>query len=267
MRTAGESTFEIRLGPDGLTLAQCKISTVTGGFDPASWNYSLIRSGPTENLVIERPAAAVLAFRVNAEPGTPYRGRGLLAASNATGQLLARLELQLGREATLKPTRIVTAGQVGKQARSIEENIQRGGICSILQAGATASTTDPSGLRAGVLKNESTSAVVSLYEQLERTVSAACGVPYGLIFSSGDGAAAREQFRFFAASTISPFLRAVQTEWGQKVAPLQFNLDGLRASDETARARALGSRSVVFKNLQAGGVPLERALEISGLNE
>ena len=139
----GESTWELRLGPDGLSLAQCKISTVTGGFDPASWNYSLIRSGPTENLVIERPAAAVLAFRVNAEPGTPYRGRGLLAASNATGQLLARIELQLRREATLKPTRIVTAGQVGKQARSVEDNIQRGGICSILQAGATASTTDP----------------------------------------------------------------------------------------------------------------------------
>ena len=36
----GESTWEIRLGPNGLTLLPCKISSVTGGADPASWHYS-----------------------------------------------------------------------------------------------------------------------------------------------------------------------------------------------------------------------------------
>ena len=148
----GESTWEIRLGPDGLTLLPCKISSVTGGGDPVTWHYSLIRSGPTENIVIERPAEAVLSFRVNAETGTPYRGVAPLEIANSTGALLAELELQLAREAGVKPTRIVTAGGVKLQASDIEKSIQRGGIVSILQAGATVSTTDPSGLRAGVLK-------------------------------------------------------------------------------------------------------------------
>ena len=262
----GESTWEIRLGPNGLTLLPCKISSVTGGADPASWHYSLTRSGPSENIVIERPAEAVLSFRVNAEPGRPYRGVAPLAA-NSTGQLLCQLEAQIFLESKVKPTRIVTAGGVKLQASDIEKSIQRGGIVSILQAGATASITDPSGLKAGVLRSEVSAPSVALHEQLERAICGALGVPAGLVLSDGDGAAARENFRFFAASTVAPILRVVQNEWHEKVGDLQYDLNELKASDTTARARALGSRSVVFKNLVSGGVPLERALSISGLNE
>ena len=100
---------------------------------------------------------------------------------------MAGLEQQLARESKVKPTRILTAGGVGKQARDVEESIRRGGIVSILQAGATASITDPSGLKAGVLRNESTAAVVDLYEQLERAVCGALGVPAGLVLSDGGG--------------------------------------------------------------------------------
>ena len=258
----GESTFELRLGLDGLALLPCKISSVTGGAEPTSWHYSLIRSGPTENLLIERPAAAVLAFRVNAEPGAPYRGVGALEATNTTGALLSGLEEQLRREARLKPARIVTAGGNTNQAGQVESRVARGGIISILQALGTVSTNDPTGLRAGVLKNETTAALVELYEQLERAVCAAMGVPGGLILSDGDGAAARENFRFFAASTIAPILEVVKTEWQAKVGPLKFNLDALRASDETARARALGSRANALLTLVKGGMTLDEALAV-----
>ena len=262
----GESTWEPRFGPSGLTLLPCKISSVTGGGDPASWRYSLIRSGPSENVVIERPAEAVLSFRLNAEPGTPYRGVAPLEIANSTGNLLSELEKQLGLEARVSPARIVTAGGVKLQASEVEKSIQRGGIVSIMQAGATVSTTDPSGLRAGVLKNESSASVVALYEQLERAVCGALGVPAGLVLSDGDGAAAREQFRFFAASTIAPLLGAIKNEWETKIAPLTFNLDALRASDETARARALGSRANAVSKLVASGVELDEALLLAGVD-
>ena len=87
----GESTWEIRLGPNGLTLLPCKISTVTGAADPKDWRYLLTRAGPSENIVIERPAEAVLSFKVNAEPGSPYRGVAPLEVANSTGSLLASL--------------------------------------------------------------------------------------------------------------------------------------------------------------------------------
>ena len=263
----GESTWEIRLGPDGLTLLPCKISTVTGAADPKDWRYLLTRAGPSENIVIERPAEAVLSFRVNAEPGRPYRGVAPLEAANSTGALLALLESQLALESRVKPTRIVTAGGVKLQGSEIEQSIQRGGIVSVLQAFATVGSTDPSGLRAGVLKNESSAPVVALFEQLERAICGACGVPAGLVLSDGDGAAAREQFRFFAASTIAPLLGAVKNEWEAKIAPLKYGLNELKAADLTARSRALGSRATAFKNLVGGGLDIERALSLSGLND
>ena len=263
---SGESTWEIRLGPDGLTLLPCKISTVTGGAEPASWNYSLLRAGPSENIVIERPAEAVLSFRVNVDPGSPWRGVAPLEVANSTGRLLAALESQLALEAKVRPTRIITAGSVKLQGREVEESIQRGGIVSVLQAFSTATQTDPSGLKAGAIRNETTAGVVDLREQLERAVCGAMGVPSGLVQSGGDGAASREDFRRFAAATISPLLETIAAEWRAKVAPLSFNLDGLRASDETARARAIGSRSNAVSKLVAAGVDLSEALSLAGVD-
>ena len=253
------------MGPDGLTLLPCKISSVTGGADPKDWRYSLIRSGPSENTVIEREAAGVLSFRVNAEPGRPYRGIAPLETSNATGALLAALEAQLKREATVLPTRIITGGGVAPQAGDIEKSVRRGGIVTLVQ-GSMLSRDDPSGVKAGTIRNETTASVVELREQLERAVCAAMGVPGGLILSGDDGAAARENFRFFASSTIAPLLRTVQTEWEAKIAALKFNLDALRASDETARARALGSRAQAVSKLVASGVSLDEALSLAGVD-
>ena len=263
----GESTWEIRLGPEGLTLIPCSIATVYGASDPKDWRYLLTRHGPTETASIEREAAGVLSFRINASSRTPWRGTGALAAASGTGGLLAGLESQLARESRVRPTRLITAASIKGQARDIETSIQRGGIVSVQQAIAIASITDPHSLRAGVIRNEASASVVALYEQVQRSICGACGVPAGLILSDGDGAAARENFRFFAASTIAPILAAVQTEWQAKIAPLTFALDALRASDETARARALGSRSAAFKNFVGGGVGVDRALVLAGLDE
>ena len=103
--------------------------------------------------------------------------------------------------------------------------------------------------------------------KLQRAVCGALGVPAGLVLSDGDGAAARENFRFFSAATIAPILGVIKAEWQEKIGPLTYGLDELRASDTTARARALGSRSMVFKNLVSGGVSVDRALRIAGLDE
>ena len=60
----GESTWEIRMGPEGLTLIPCSIATVYGDSDPKAWRYLLTRHGPTETASIEREAAGVLSFRI-----------------------------------------------------------------------------------------------------------------------------------------------------------------------------------------------------------
>ena len=267
MVDVGQSAFELVIGRGGgLELLPVEITNVTGGAEEDTWFYTLARSGPMSTMKTVREQSGVLNFRSRPSSRSPWRGQPSLPAGNTTAALLGELEIQLAREARVKPTRLITAGSVKGQGREVEESISRGGIISVLQAFATATTTDPSGIRSGVLRNETSAPVAALYEQLERAVCGALGVPAGLILSDGDGAAARENFRFFSASTIAPLLAAVQNEWQAKIGPLTYGLDELRASDTTARARALGSRSMVFKNLVSGGVGVERALLISGLD-
>ena len=143
-------------------------------------------------------------------------------------------------------------------------SIERGGIV-IISGGAQSQSRELSAIPAGAIGAGFSQPSVALLETQTRLVCGAMGVPSSLLLADGDGAAARESFRRFAAATIAPILDAVKTEWGAKIGPLLFSMDALRASDETARARALGSRSTAFKNLVAGGVEVEKALELAGL--
>ena len=265
MVDTGESTWMLEVDGEGrLMLSPATVQTVTGSATPATWRYSLTRPGPSETIAVERPAEAVLAFRLNPATRTPWRGRAALEASNSTGALLSAVESQMAREAKVKPARLITAGGVAGQASDVEKSVQRGGIVTLIQA--IASREDPGGVRAGTIKNESTAAIVSLHENLSNQICACLGVPPDLLTGASE-AGGRESFRRFAASTIAPLLTLIQVEWQAKIGPLTFELDALRAGDISARARAIGSRASAFKNLQAGDVEVERALSLSGLSE
>ena len=55
-------------------------------------------------------------------------------------------------------------------------------------------------------------------------------------------------------------------EWEATVGPMKFNLDALRASDQTGISRAIGSRAGAVSKLVAAGVPLPEALSIAGID-
>ena len=105
----GESTFELQVDGEGrLLLLPAKITAVSGTADPATWRYLLARKGPTESASIERPAAAVVAFRQHSDPNVPWRGTPALAANY--GALLADLQNQLRKETALPVSRVINAG-------------------------------------------------------------------------------------------------------------------------------------------------------------
>ena len=263
----GESVFEIRLNGNGkLALLPATIASVSGGADPADWSYLLTRSGPTESTSIQRPAEAVLAFVAHSQPKTPWRGRGRLEASNYTGALLAGLEQQLSAETRFNPARAISAGVTGKQRSGVTEAVAAGGVVTI--SGGSLGGRDPAGpLGSGVIRNESTAAVVELHRSLSAQISAVLSVPPDLLGSTATEAGTRESFRRFAASTCSALIEIIEAEWALKIGPLQIGLDTLRAGDIAARARAVGSRSAAFKNLISGGVRVDRALVLAGLGE
>ena len=261
----GESTFELQVDGEGrLVLLPAKIASVSGSADPATWRYNVIRRGPTQNVSIERPAAAVVAFRQHSDPNVPWRGRASLAANS--GALLADLQHQLGQEARLAVARVINTGiAVSQQRNEITAAVAEGGIVAVGSArhgaaGAPSPTLQPGAIGAGFEQPS-----VELHEHLTRLVSGAMGLPANLLLGDGDGAAAREAFRRMAAETLGGIFAAIRAEWESKVGPLQISLDKLRASDETARARAFGSRSNAVQKLVASGVEVGKALELAGL--
>ena len=237
---------------------------MSGGADPSDWSYLLTRQGPSESTSIRRHAGAVLAFVSHSLPKTPWRGRGRLEASG-TGVLLANLESQLALEAKVSPARVIAVGTVVEQSRDVSELISEGGVVGIIQA--TGTREDPSGVKAGVVRNETSAAAVALHESLSAQIASALGVPADLIGSSASEAGGRESFRRFAASTINALLEIIRIEFQAKIGALDISMDALRAGDIAARSRAVGSRSVAVKNLVAAGLDIERALSLSGLDD
>ena len=263
----GESTFSIEVSSTGqLTLIPVKIADVIGTASPETWVYGVTRSGPSENRAIALPAESILAFKVNASASRAWRGIGALqAASGGTADLLAELEKQMTTESRMPPARLISAGVSKEQRQGVGDSVRKGVVVVI--SGGRSGGRDPAGpLSSGVIKGEITAAGVQLHAQLSGLISSVVGVPADLL-SAGSEAGSRESFRRMAATTIASLLEAISVEWNQKIGELDISMDRLRAGDISARARAVGSRANAVKNLVSGGVDIDRALVIAGLDD
>ena len=267
MVDTGESTWVISVGSaGGVELLPCSVVAVLGGATPASWVYTLMLNGPSQSVTVQRSGESILSFRLRVDSRTPWKGRPALD-STGTGALLCQLEAQMQAEAKVAPARLITGGAVAEQAGDITDTIKAGGIVSVLQAGATASITDPSGLKAGAIKNETSAPSVSLHTKLSTAICGALGVPPDLVLGGTSESAARESMRRFGSTTVQNLLVTIAREWIEKMGTeLQWNLDQLRSSDEVSRARATGSRAQAVSRLVDSGVPLPQALAIAGID-
>ena len=201
----------------------------------------------------------------------------LLAFSNTSGfatfvrtimgsLLLSFLSLACNMIPVRRPSRVRMSPYCPEGIISdISDLIGAGGVVGITQA--IASREDPSGIKAGVIKNETTASSVSLHEKLSTLICGALGVPSDLVLGSSSESGSRESFRRFASTTINNILTTVAREWQGKLGTaLEFNLDSLRSADEVSRARAVGSRASAVQRLVQSDVPLDQALAIAGID-
>ena len=263
MIDTGQSDWLINIGSTGaVVLLPVTASNVVGGPDPRTWIYTLTMPGPTQTVTLQRSGEAILSFRLRADP--PWKGRPAID-STGTGLLLCQLESQMAAESRISPARVIAGGAIAEQASDISELIGRGGIVGITQA--IASREDPSGIRAGVIRNEVTASTVSLHDKLSTLILGAMGVPSDLVLGSSSESGSRESFRRLASTTINNILTTISREWESKMGTaLQWNLDQLRSSDEVSRARAVGSRAQAVSKLVDSGIPLPQALAIAGID-
>ena len=265
MIDTGQSDWLINVGSTGaVVLLPVTASNVVGSADPRTWLYTLSVPGPTETVTLQRSGESILSFRLRVDPQTPWTGKPAID-STGTGQLLCQLESQLRAESRLAPARVITGGAVADQAQDISELISKGGVVGIVQA--IASREDPSGIKAGVIRNEVTASTVSLHEKLSTLICGAMGCPADLVMGSSSESGSRESFRRLASTTINNILTTISREWESKMGTaLQWDLDRLRSSDEVSRARATGSRATAVQRLVQSGVDLPQALILAGVD-
>ena len=265
MVDTGQSDWLINVGSTGgLILLPVTAAAVVGGPDPRTWLYTVTIPGPSQTVTLQRPGESILSFRLRVDPKTPWTGKPAID-STGTGQLLCQLESQMSAEARVAPARVITGGQVAEQAGDISEIIKAGGVVGITQA--IASREDPSGIKAGVVRNESSAPTVSLHEKLSTPICGAMGVPADLVMGSSSDSGSRESFRRLASTTINNILTTISREWESTLGTaLEFNLDLLRSADEVSRSRALGSRANAVQRLVQSGVELPQALAIAGID-
>ena len=264
MVDTGQSDWLISIGPAGeVVLLPVTASAVVGGPDPRSWLYTLTMPGPSQTVTLQRPGESILSFRLRVDSRTPWAGKPALSAAG-TGELLCQLEAQMREEAKVAPARIIAGGVVAPQAKDISGLVAAGGIVTLIQPPGT--REDPGGVRAGTIKNEATSATVTLHEKLSTLICGAMGVPADLVMGSSSESGSRESMRRLGSTTVQNILTTVVREWTSKMGTdLQFDLDQLRSSDEVSRARAIGSRANAVSRLVDSGMPLNQALSVVGI--
>ena len=265
MIDVGQSDWLINVGSTGaVVLLPVTASNVVGGPDPRTWLYTLQVPGPTETVTLQRSGESILSFRLRVDQKSPWIGKPAID-STGTGQLLCQLEAQMSAESRIAPARVIAVGQAAEQSADVSELVGAGGIVGIAQA--IASREEPSGVKAGTIKNEVSAAVVALHEELERAICGVLGVPSDLVLGSSSESGSRESFRRLASTTINNILTTVAREWQDKLGTaLEWDLDRLRSSDDVSRARATGSRATAVQRLVQSGVELPQALILAGVD-
>ena len=257
----GEATFRISTRRGRLSLLPSSIADVSGPAD-GPWLYTLNLRGPSGDTRGIFPAASVLSFRANSDHRTPWRGRAAL--SENSGALLSQLHQQLAAEVSFRPARLVSAGSAtAEQRQEITDQIVQGGIVTV--SGSSAGSRDKAAaLGTGVLGPKIEEATNTLNDSLSRVVCASIGVPEQLVMGGGE-TGSKDSWRRFCISTCAPILQIIVSEWAEKIGPLEYSIKNLRVADSTAIARAIGSRATAVQKLVLSGVPVDRALQLAGL--
>ena len=237
---------------------------VRGGDDPDSWIYRLDIQGPSRTRSVLLRPTSVLAFRVNANPGTPWEGRAPHELASKTVATAVTAELTAKLEAAIRPTRLAPVPGSPEQVNLTGDAINKGGV--VILPAAMASISYLGGQESSSrwlpqeLKPNPSSGHVDLRTRTSQDLLAAVGIPPVLFDVAGDGTARREAYRQLTFTVLEPWGRLVSDELSRKLEmPIHLDFARLHGADLATRGRAL-------KQLVESGVPLDEALNIVGLN-
>ena len=273
----GECVFVQKMVDGMLVLVPAGTWDVRGNWDETTWTYRADIFGASEHETELLPSTAVVHPRYSVDPAVPWVGLAPLRWARLTGQFAANVEARLGEEAGAPVGHLLPVPSPGAAEGDGDDLVDpmaelRADLKKLRGTVALVETT-ASGFsegRAGAPQSDWVSrrmgadppaGVVETYGLSAKAVMTACGVPVSLM-TDADGTSQREAWRRFAMGSLEPTARMVAEELGRKLdtPDLAFNFDSLWAHDLAGRASAV-------KGLVAGGMNLDAALEIAGLDD
>ena len=273
----GEAVHVVEVTAGGARLVPAASWDITGAHDEATWWYRCDLQGPSGNVTVRRPAAAVVHARYSIDPARPWAGLAPLEHARLTGRLLGALEDALADEAGgtrghVLPMPAATAAdddpeddpeddphaQLRADIRSLRGKTAlvettKGGYG---EGKGAAPAADWKPQRLGASPPE---ALAILRSDAGLAVLAACGVPAELL-GNVQAQAAREGWRRFLHGSVQPLAEILAAELRRKLdePALVLSFDRLMASDLMGRARALGS-------MVKAGMEMAEARRLAGL--
>ena len=266
LATRGEVVFALDVN-GAVELTRAVSWKVSGGPRPESWRYAVEMPLPQGGVVKRTlPADAVLHLRYATREATPWRGISPLGMAAQTRALATWIETRLAQEAQTAMSYILALPDGGspEQFNKLKDAISAGMgklhlFETVAQGWGQGVTAAPKGdYDVKRLGADPPAALGKLRSDVRGDVLAAFGVP-NLVF--GSGGSAREAYRQFLASTITPISKLVVEELAVKLdtPTLTLTFEALKAADIAGRARAYGVL------INAGMDPAEAA-EATGLD-
>lgn len=259
----GESGLQVRMDGGRVMLDPASAWEVLEG-----WRYRLDFQVPPGKLVQRTvPRAGVVHFEWNQDPREQWCGLGPLDSAPKLRKLVARVEDKLAQDLATPVAHLVPITADGGDSSVATLRSDIGGA----EGGAvTVETTaegwdDPKAAprhdrRAERLVPSIPDSLLKAQKQIASTVFQACGILDSLAAASdSDGTQLRKDYRRFIMASVEPVASMIE-ETASEALDTDESLDfsGLWAHDLQGQAAA-------FQKLVAGGMSLERAVQVSGL--
>ena len=257
----GEAVYVLDTS-DGVTLEAVSQFEVLSG-----WRYQVEIPRPPAHIVKRTlPRDAVLHVQWAADPSSPWKSIPPLASG--LGKLAAASENKLIEELNTPTAHLIPTPADGGEAAltQLRADIQAAKGGAVL-AEATSTGWDDDRNQAGTrndwraerLGPEILLEQRMLHKDVADYVFSACGIPPSLVGGDSDGTQAREDYRRFVMASVEPVAKLIAEAASEALeASVSFDFSGIWAHDLAGRASA-------FQKLVAGGMAVEKAVQVTGL--
>ncbi len=260
----GEIVFLIDTSGERLTLVPAKAVDISGGANPATWEYMLELAGPSLTTTRIVGPEQVLHLTYATAKGEPWRGISPILASATTRTLLTTMEQRLTEEVSGGTGQLIPVPSA-EAAETLQEQLRnlKGKLALVetteLNWGSGATGSPNNELLPRRLGGNPPVSTIQLRRQVEESILSAAGVPPSALGGASESGT-KESLRLFTFLTIDPILKALALTIAHRfdIPGLHFDLRRLRAADIQARSRSVAA-------LVAAGYSLEEAAKVAML--